>query len=200
MVRRRKGKIWPRTGKQLNWEGRGFAYTTKGRGVLDSWGDREGQVVRQKPSFVGQNCLELDSSKGEFIGQGRPWRFSGTDAEFTARYANHQPQRGLSFQIKAKDGSDFFLEFAGPNSQKLAPGRYPNAARYPFQNPDQPGLSVSGCHRGANTLTGSFEIFEIVYGESAPTRFAADFVQFCEGDPSRPLRGSIRYYSSDWPG
>ena len=72
-------------------------------------------------------------------------------------------------------------------------GVYENAARFPFQDPSQPGLSVSGDGRGCNTLTGRFEVNQVVYGANNEIdAFWATFEQHCEG-AAPALRGEIRF-------
>src|SRR5260370_15611054 len=76
------------------------------------------------------------------------------------------------------------LDFAAPGRVPLEPGTtYLNAARFPFQRDDQPGLSVSGAGRGCNTLTGQFTVNDIVYAGDRIQSFAADFEQHSDGAP-----------------
>ena len=47
-----------------------------------------------------------------------------------------------------------------PFNEVLSPGVYSDTARFPFQDADQPGLTLSGNHRGNNRNGGFFEVFE----------------------------------------
>ena len=88
------------------------------------------------------------------------------------------------------------LDFAAPNDAPLTLGVYENATRFPFHSPTQPGLNVSGEGRGCNTLTGRFEVLEVVYGAGGEVqRFAATFEQHCEGQEAA-LLGSIQINST----
>jgi hypothetical protein len=132
--------------------------------------------------------LHFNSEPGDYIGGGVEQTWTTESGIFTASL-NSDKVVSISFT-----GLDWwYLDFAGPNGQPLQPGPYENAARYPFQSPTQPGLSVSGNGRGCNTLSGRFDILEAVYTPSGEIeRFAADFEQHCEGaEPA--LFGSIRY-------
>jgi hypothetical protein len=91
----------------------------------------------------------------------------------------------------------WYLDFAAPNNVPLTPGTYLGAARFPFQNPGQPGLSFTGDGRGDNILTGYFNVLEVQYGSgNSIISFAADFVQYDEGNMDWWNQGSIRFNSS----
>ena len=152
--------------------------------------------MRQQSLPSDQTWLTLDSPRGEYIGQGRAWRFSSEGAEFKADYPYKKAELGVRVQVKGPGQDYFWLEFAAPHSQKLMPGTYSNAARFAFHDADQPGLDVSGCGRGNNRLQGTFKVLEIAYGESGPTRLAIDFLQDGEGNRTPPLKGSVRFHSS----
>ncbi len=140
--------------------------------------------------------LALDSPEREYIGQGKAWRYSPENAQFKADYAYEKAERGVRVRVEGPKHEYFWLQFAAPNSQRLVPGHYSNAARFPFQGAHEPGMDVSGCGRGNNRLLGTFKVLEIAYGESGPTRLAVDFIQYGEANRTRPLKGSIRYHSS----
>ena len=133
--------------------------------------------------------LTFDSDPGDFIGGGQHLFLSDADGTFSARknFSN-----GVSVVFSSSQHF-LFLDFAAADSQPLAVGAYPNAVRWPFMGPGQPGLSVSGDGRGCNTLTGSFQVLELSFdaaGEVAS--FRATFEQHCEGAPAA-LRGEIRF-------
>lgn len=105
------------------------------------------------------------------------------DGIFSATH-NEEAQIAISFQ-----GDDWW-NFASPQDTLLTPGIYEQATRYPFQDPVVPGLSVSGAGRGCNQLKGRFQVLEAVCGPGNEVeRFAADFVQSCEGFMP-PLNGT----------
>ena len=132
-------------------------------------------------------ALALNSQPGDFIGGGINQTFTPADGIFT-------PSRNFSngISVQFNGGPHFwFLDFAAPLGAPLATGVYEGATRWPFQSPTGPGLSVSGEGRGCNTLTGRFEVLEVVYGASGDVeRFAATFEQHCEGGMAA-LIGSI---------
>jgi hypothetical protein len=139
----------------------------------------------------GQNTvLLMDSDPGDYIGGGDNYYYTPGEGSFTA---SQNYDGGVS--ITFSNGSDSWsLDFAAPDAIPLQMQAYPNATRFPFQDPDEPGLSVSGQGRGCNTLTGEFEVKQIVYGPIIS--FHATFVQHCEGfGPA--LHGEILYNSSD---
>jgi Putative Ig domain len=144
---------------------------------------------------AASTSLLLTGDPGDYISGGKTLYFTAADGTFTA-YKNYN--NGVTIAFQAPNLSHWwYLNFAGPNNQPLTPGLYTNAIRWPFQT-STPGLSVYGDGRGCNTLAGSFEIKEVVYGTGSygtpgsVLSFRATYEQHCEGwTPA--ARGEIRY-------
>lgn len=137
--------------------------------------------------------LVLDSQPGDYVGGGVLQTFSEADGTFNAT-RNYDGGVRIAF-IAPNYSNWWYLEFAAAGDLPLAPGPYEGAVRYPFQEPDQHGLSVSGDARGCNTLTGRFEVLEVTYGPAGDVQsFAADFEQYCEG-LTPALFGSVHFNS-----
>jgi hypothetical protein len=139
--------------------------------------------------------LLLAGDAGDYISGGQTSYFTPADGTFGAwmNYSN-----GVTVAFHTPTYSHWwYLNFAAPNNQFLTPGVYSGAVRWPFQT-TQPGLSVYGDGRGCNTLTGSFEVKEVVYGpgpygtDGSVVSFRATFEQHCEGWVAA-ARGEIRY-------
>ena len=139
--------------------------------------------------------LFLTGDPGDYITGGQTMYFTPADGTFGAimNFSN-----GVSVSFHTPTYSHWwYLDFAAPNKQFLVPGVYSGALRWPFQG-TQAGLDVSGDGRGCNTLTGSFEVKEIVYGpgpwgtQGSVVSFRATFEQHCEGWAAA-ARGEIRY-------
>jgi hypothetical protein len=136
----------------------------------------------------------MTSDPGDYIGQGKPWIWTGADSSIVA-----QPYFKSAIEISTQ-GFDWTWTFAPPEGQSLFPGRYLTAERFPFESPQNAGLDASGDGRGCNTLSGQFEILDIVLDPDGKTvqRFAANFVQNCE-NLGPVLRGEVRYHSAVGP-
>ncbi len=136
------------------------------------------QLLSASVSAAQTTALALNSQLGDFIGGGISQTFTPTDGAFST---SRNFSNGISVQFNG--GPHFwFLDFAAPLGAPLATGVYEGATRWPFESLTAPGLSVSGEGRGCNTLTGRFEVLEVVYGVSGNVeRFAATFEQHCEG-------------------
>ena len=144
------------------------------------------------PPTDGTTAIVMNSETGDYIGQGLQRMYTPADGTFVAA---RNFDNGVT--IAFNGGSiTWNLAFAAPGDALLVPGSYENATRWPFQSPTGPGLSVSGSGRGCNTLTGRFDVLEVVYGAGGQVlRFAADFEQHCEGmEPA--LFGGVRYHST----
>lgn len=141
-------------------------------------------------SSAQTTSLSLNSDPGDFIGGGQTTFLTPADGTFSAS-ANFDG--GVSINFFGQPGIFWFLDFSAPNNVPLTVGAFPGATRFPFQNPGEAGLSVSGDGRGCNTLTGSFNVLEISYGpNSTINAFDATFEQHCEGG-APALRGEIRF-------
>jgi hypothetical protein len=133
--------------------------------------------------------ISLNSDSGDFIGLGQTTFLTPADGTFNASAGTNT----VSINFFGQPGTFWFFEFAAPNGQALTVGTYTGAARFPFQLPTQPGLSVSGDGRGCNTLSGTFTVLEISLGaNNTVNSFDATFEQHCE-EAAPALRGEIRF-------
>jgi hypothetical protein len=119
--------------------------------------------------------LSYSRPAGPFVGA-ESGRFAPPDAIFEASFDS---RNALSVRVRSIDGTFCSLDLAAPNGQRLSPGTYANAARYPFQAPSQPGLDF-GCGRGCNRLQGQFVVRTLVVGATGDVeRLHATFEQSC---------------------
>ncbi|WP_145273836.1 hypothetical protein [Tautonia plasticadhaerens] len=86
------------------------------------------------------------------------------------------------------------LNFAAPFEAVLTPGTYEDFQRFPFQDPDRPGLEFGSTGRLDNLASGSFEILEATYDPSGNVlSFAADFIHYGEEDVNNYAVVELRY-------
>jgi Putative Ig domain len=134
--------------------------------------------------------LSLNSDPGDFVGGGQTLFLTSADGTFNASGTSGSGVVSVSLEGPLQF---WFLDFAALSGQPLAVGTYTGAARWPFQAPTQPGLSVFGDGRGCNTLSGDFSVLEISYGPDGNiASFDATFEQHCE-EATAALRGEIRF-------
>lgn len=132
--------------------------------------------------------LEMDSDSGDYIGGGQKWVHQPPHDQISLSGGTGVVSAGIS----TGDGGNWSVDFAAPRGGRLAPGRYTDARRYPF-NDGNPGLSISGMGRGCNTLTGEFTISEMTYDQHGRIKtFKATFEQHCEGGEAA-LTGSFDF-------
>jgi hypothetical protein len=130
---------------------------------------------------------------GDYIGEGLTQTYLPPSASITA-----QGTAGTTHVSVNDPDNGWTIDFASPVSSTLAPGGYPDAARYPFNSPMGPGLDMSGNGRGCNTLKGWFRVREYEVDSSGTvSRMAIDFLQNCEVT-GPPLYGAVRI-NSDYP-
>jgi hypothetical protein len=140
---------------------------------------------------VAATSIDLQSDAGDYIGGGRTYRYTKSDALITVDASGGH----LSVRV---DGDQWWLaDFQAPNSvTQLQPGMYSNVTRYPFHDPAVGGLAWSGDGRGCNTLTGWFAIDNATYRNGALVVIDLRFEQHCEGQ-SPALRGTIHWIADD---
>ena len=143
-------------------------------------------------AFGQVTVLQLDSEPGDYIGAGQQLTLTPLDGNFSVS-TNFDGGVSVNF---GGGTHRWNLDFAPRQGEAFAVGAYTGATRFPFQGPQEPGLSVTGDGRGCNRNTGRFVVLELERGPgNTITRFAADFEQHCEG--AQPaLFGSIRIAST----
>ncbi len=146
----------------------------------------------------GQDILYFTSSPSSWVGQGETETMTPQNgSEFSLQQYGDQGAYTNDLDFSISDSTDWwYLNLVGPNLSLVTPGFYPDATRWPFQGSGA-GLSFYGDGRGDNTLTGYFDVLQAVYGSGGQLQnFAADFVQYDEGNQNAWIDGSIRYNSS----
>lgn len=153
--------------------------------------------------------FSFDSSPSSWVGQGETICVTPEDSYlFTVDQStlNHVSIRIASLnspfgpEWDPSSGAEYnywTLDLAAPFDTPLEIGFYDNAARYPFQDEDQPGLTLSGNHRGNNRNGGFFEILEITIDDNALVSMSVDFTQYGEEMESNWITGSLRYNSNE---
>lgn len=138
--------------------------------------------------------LFMQSDAGDYIGGGQTQTVSTLNALFTPSALG---PNGVQILVNGGAFNNWTLDFVPASGQTLKIGAtYTLAQRYPVQPAGTPGLAVYGDGRGCDTLTGQFTVLDLALdGQGHPTRFAAAFVQHCEGG-TPALRGEIRFNST----
>jgi hypothetical protein len=150
-------------------------------------------LLIQAGAALAVTGLKFISTRGDFIGQGQRVTLTPPDATVSG----FGSAGGVSVSVSTST-EWWNLDFSAPAGMSLRRGSYADAARYPFQSPLRPGLSVSGNGRGCNMLKGWFRVFEYeLDATGAVSRLAIDFVQNCEIS-GPPLYGGVRL-NSDRP-
>lgn len=134
-----------------------------------------------------QTHMLFRSESGDYIGGGRTFRYLEHDGDFTLG-GNSRGGASLSF-----NGEDYWnARFGPPEGVPFTIGHYDNAQRFPFADADKPGLDVSGAGRGCNTLSGNFDVLQLVSSSNGSfSRLAIDYEQHCEGG-APALYGEVR--------
>jgi hypothetical protein len=149
--------------------------------------------VGSASTFAGQNILYYSSQAGDYIGLGQEVRFTGADGTFTVNASSST--LGASF-FSTGYTHWWSLGIGTANGAVLQAGAYESAQRSPSAG--HPQLDFYGDGRGCNTLTGRFDVLEIVRDASgAVTQLAVNWEQHCDGIVPA-LLGQIRY-NSDVP-
>ena len=130
----------------------------------------------------------FESSPGDYIGQGRTDLYTAPDSTLIGSDTN-----GVVRLRVDRGTSDWDVRVSGPDAQtQLQSGLYEDLGRYPFHNPVEGGLSMSGEGRGCNELAGAFAVDSAVYDAGGLASFEVRFVQRCEVT-NPPLYGAMRW-------
>jgi len=153
-------------------------------------------LVGSASTFAGQSILYYLSQPGDFIGQGRELTLTGADGTFSAPYP-YPYFAHLRFDGFGGSHS-LSLTLGTFDRTNLQPGAYENAVRSGYQTTGHPSLDFGGDGRSCYSLTGRFDVLEIVRDANGlVTQFAANFEQHCYGAVPA-LFGQIRL-NSDVP-
>ncbi|MFD3512177.1 hypothetical protein [Streptomyces sp. NPDC058657] len=145
---------------------------------------------------VETGSLSFSGDPGDYISQGRPHTYSVANKDKLTVTSN-KDQNALSVSVNGADGSHWSLDLA--DGKALKAGSYTGAVRYPFNEAGRPGLDLSGDGRGCDTLTGSFDIAQVVFGPHGYVqKLDATFEQFC-GNSGAAARGEIHLTNPEPP-
>jgi hypothetical protein len=137
------------------------------------------------------NYLYLESRQGDYIGAGRSYLYTSTNAAFTVTPS------GAHVGLRIAGDQNWTGDFQGMLSQsQLSVGYYPGLRGYPAHNPIFGGLSWSGEGRGCSTLRGWFVVDKIAYSGTTPTSIDLRFEQYCDGNAA-PLHGQLHWSAAD---
>jgi hypothetical protein len=158
-------------------------------------------------SVSAATIFTFDSSPTSWVGQGESVYVTPSDGylftpsgnlnHVSVRIASLNSPFGPNWNPSSGHPYNYWtLDLAAPFSDPLDIGLYSNAARYPFQDNNQPGLTLFGNHRGNNRNGGFFEILDINFNlDGTLDSLAVDFTQYGEQQESRWVTGSLRFNS-----
>ncbi|MCO5966025.1 hypothetical protein GOB42_24990 [Sinorhizobium meliloti] len=127
----------------------------------------------------------IEAERGEYITAGETIRFTG-DLTVTVPEADT-----VELRFKYMD-EEWEIIFDAPDEDRLAEGSYNGAGRYPFSDPGQAAMSISGRSRGCNEVHGSFQVEQLEESNGSISALTAAFEQHCDDNPS-PLKGIVRF-------
>jgi hypothetical protein len=147
--------------------------------------------VGSASATTGQNILYYFSEAGDYIGLGQEVTFTGANGTFSVSSISNIVRPTF---ITPGYSHWWYLNLAAADGAALQAGAYEGAQR--SQSPGHPQLDFFGDGRGCNTITGRFDVLEIVRDASgAVTQLAVNWEQHCEGRQPA-LFGQIRYNSN----
>jgi hypothetical protein len=140
------------------------------------------------------NSLVFSGDPGDYISGGQTYNYQ----EYVTGAASSDNNSVSVNAILPNYDHWWYLNMAAPAGQKLVPGSYVGAVRYPFQE-GGPGFDLSGDGRGCNTSQSTFTVTQAVYGAYGYLQdFEATYEQHCEGmEPA--LMGSVSIHNPPPP-
>ncbi len=143
----------------------------------------EGVFKKPKKAAARQTYLNVLSTSGDYIGQGKRYN-----------YTKDQLQYNGSEGLISVNVDNWRLTIAPGKGRIFKLGEYDQARRYPF-NDTMPGIDFSGNGRGSNQLAGKFVIWEFRLKGDQIQELAVDFIQRSEMT-GPPLVGMLRINST----
>jgi hypothetical protein len=155
------------------------------------------EITLVAPSGVGSDAPCLAGGDVIFFnGDANDYVYSGTETVTQGKWSADYSASSIHIGVWPSDSSQGLWWDLYFDSSQLGAGLttqvYQKAERWPFESTGHPGLDVSGDGRGCNTVTGSFEIEDLVVSNGSLTSFTATFEHHCEGG-SAALRGCVHY-------
>jgi hypothetical protein len=148
--------------------------------------------VARAPASRPWATLTLAGEPGDYVTGGLEYHFTSANGPFQgSRYFANSAL--ISFNgVAGGEGHNWSVVLGAPGGALLTPGTYQNAERFPSEE-GHPWMDVFGDGRGCNTITGKFDVTEVVYGPyQLIDRLSATFEQHCEGGVPA-LRGAIDF-------
>jgi hypothetical protein len=146
----------------------------------------------------GVRRLALSSHKDP-VGVGLNYFYGDSDGQWGASSADTGSGQVNGLSIGFDSTSTFWnlqlstVELGVP----LTPGVYNNVQLAASAEPGHPGMNISGVGSECESISGSFTVLNAVFNVSGGVvtvvSFAARFEQFCNGDTSHSLSGTILY-------
>lgn len=135
------------------------------------------------------STITFSGSGGDYITQDREWSYDTTNADITASVTAD----GNRLTVGVNGDTWWDLDLVAPAGETLTAGvTYDGATRYPFQEPEAPGLSLSGDGRGCNQLSGTFTVLAAEFAaDGSVDAFEATFEQRCEHSTESVATGRV---------
>lgn len=139
---------------------------------------------------VTEGSFGFSGDEGDWISGGQSYAYS-TASQDRMNISADTANNSVRLSLDGANGDWWSLDLAAPSGKPLAPGTYTGATRHPFNEPNEPGLDLSGNGRGCNTLTGEFTISDVEFGpQGYVKKLDATFEQHCEGGTTA-ARGEV---------
>ncbi len=151
-------------------------------------------LILFSPSAYAETSLTLESTPGDFIGQGVTKTYTPTDGIFSIDpIIESDIPNGIEIFFSNKE-IYWYLVFTSQEGTPFLEGTFELAKRYPYNEPSHPGMEITGDGRGCSELSGSFQVEHVQFDkEGNILSFAIHFTQQCESTLSPPLRGHVYY-------
>ncbi|MBC7981688.1 hypothetical protein H7X65_01275 [Candidatus Parcubacteria bacterium] len=132
------------------------------------------------PGWIGQNLEQM-------IGPGTGYTivtnsFTGT-------------KNKISISLENPSGGLWNTQFRGAAGQDIGLGVTDNVIKYNASPTTIAGLNISGGGHGNTTVSGYFDVKEIVFSGTTVTKLAIDGFQITDGDPNDWAKFSFRFNS-----
>lgn len=139
--------------------------------------------------------VTMHSTSGDYVGQGLSQAWYPGNGSVSVSGGPTVASINVS---GGTHGKSFSIDVAAPAGQPLAAGTYLDAMRTPFRAAGRPGIDVFGDGRGCNTVSGRFEIDDVLYTEGVGfERLSLTYESHCEESESTATFGQVVWNRAD---
>lgn len=145
----------------------------------------EAKAEAALPSVV-KGRFSLKGSPGEYITDGRDWRYDHASGTFSL---DALEKDRITLTVTSGE-ENWTVDLAVPTGQRFEKGQYADAQHAWFREDTVPGIEISGQGRACNDNAGSFTVRQVRYSNGRLSSIDVSLIQTCK-DENIPISAQL---------